>query len=74
MKLKHHLVKFEDFILNQNNYNNGDISENIPQKLVGINNTLANGLLRVFKRIDFIKYQSNANTIQSIDICKIDID
>jgi len=72
MKLKHKLCSFEDFILNKNNYNNGDRSTNTSQNFIGINGTLAKGYLRNFKRIDFIKYQSNANSIQSIDICKID--
>jgi hypothetical protein len=71
MNLKHALCKYEDFILNQNNYNNGDKSTNVRQKFIGINGNKSNGLLRYFKRIDFIKYQSNAYTIQSIDICKI---
>jgi hypothetical protein len=71
MKLKHKLVHYEDFILKQNNYNNGDTSKNIQHNFIGINGCVSNGLLRLFERIDFIKYQSNANYIQSIDICKI---
>jgi hypothetical protein len=72
IKLKHLLCKYEDFILNQNNYNNGDKSENTRQKFTGLNGVISNGLLRYFNRIDLIKYQSNAYDIQSIDICKID--
>ena len=72
MSLKHDLVSYEDFILNQNNYNNGDFSENHSTVFEGINKTISHGLVRFFKRIDFIKYQMNANNIQSIDICKID--
>jgi hypothetical protein len=71
MKLKHKLCLYEDFILSKNNYNNKDISINTPQQFIGKNGCVANGLLRVFERIDFIKYQSNAYTIQSIDVCKI---
>ena len=70
-KLKNDLCKYEDFMFKQNNFNNNDYSENIETEFIGINNTLAKGLTRYFKRIDFIKYQSNALTIQSIDICKI---
>ena len=69
--LKQNLCNYEDFMLRQNNYNNNDYSENIETEFIGINNTRAKGLTRYFKRINFIKYQSNANTIQSIDICKI---
>ena len=72
MNMKNKLVDYEDFILNQSNYNNGDTSEMIPTQFTGIKNVKANGLLRIFKRIDFIKYQSNAYNIQSIDICKIE--
>jgi hypothetical protein len=71
MNLKHKLVRWEDFILNKNNYNNGDTSTNTRQQFIGVNGCVANGLLRYFNRIDFIKYQSNADRIQSIDICKI---
>lgn len=71
MELKKKLVHYEDFILNKNNYNNRDISTDIPHKFIGVNGCVSNGLLRLFNRIDFIKYQSNANYIQSIDICKI---
>lgn len=71
MKLKKKLVDYEDFILNQSNYNNGDKSENIKKQFIGINGIISNGLIRKFNRIDFIKYQSNAHYIQSIDICKI---
>jgi len=39
--------------------------------MTGINGTVSNGTIRYFKRIDLIKYQMNANSIQSIDICKI---
>ena len=69
--LKQNLCNYEDFMLRQNNFNNNDYSENIETEFIGINNTRAKGLTRYFKRINFIKYQSNANTIQSIDICKI---
>jgi hypothetical protein len=71
MNLKNRLIHYEDFILKKNNYYNGDISTNTIQQFIGVNGTVSNGLLRLFKRIDFIKYQSNANYIQSIDICKI---
>lgn len=71
-ELKKHLVYFEDFIfMHSNHYNNNDYSENIETNFIGINNTHSKGLTHFFKRIDFIKYQSNANFIQSIDICKI---
>jgi len=70
--LKHKLVKYEDFILNQNNYYNcNNKSEHIAKIFEGINGVKSNGLIRNFKYIDFIKYQSNSNYIQSIDICKI---
>jgi hypothetical protein len=68
ISMKYKLVEFEDFILKINNYNNGDVSENVTQQFIGKNGTVANGLLRIFKRIDLIKYQSNAHSIQSIDI------
>ena len=72
MKLKHKLINYEDFILDQNNYfDQNNTSSCIVKILEGINGTKTNGYIRVFKNIDFIKYQSNANTIQSIDICKI---
>lgn len=71
MKLKYKLVEYEDFILNKNNYNNGDKSINVSEQFNGINGDKTNGLIRYFERIDFIKYQSNAFYIQSIDICKI---
>ena len=70
-ELKNYLCNFEDFMFKQNNYNNNDYSENIETNFVGINNITSKGLTRFFKRIDFIKYQSNAYHIQSIDICKI---
>lgn len=71
-QLKNHLRGFEDFIfINSNHFNNNDYSENIETNFIGINNTHAKGFTRFFKRIDFIKYQSNAYSIQSIDICKI---
>lgn len=69
--LKQNLCNYEDFMLRQNNFNNNDYSENIETEFIGINNTRAKGLTRYFKRINFIKYQSNTKTIQSIDICKI---
>jgi len=72
MKMKNNLLLYEDFMFKQNTYNNSDVSEIIPHKYTGINGTQTNGTIRKFKRIDFIKYQSNAYTIQSIDICKID--
>lgn len=71
IKLKNLLVHCEDFILNQSNYNNRDTSVNIVNKFTGINGVVSNGLIRNFNRIDFIKYQSNAYHIQSIDICNI---
>lgn len=37
MKLKHKLIYYEDFILKQNNYDNGDMSINIPQEFIGEN-------------------------------------
>jgi len=71
-KLKNKLVKYEDFILKQNNYyNSNNKAENIENIFEGINGVKSRGLIRNFKYIDFIKYQSNANYIQSIDICKI---
>jgi hypothetical protein len=72
MKLKRTLCHHEDFILNKNNYNNGDTSTNIHKEFVGSKGGISKGLLRYFERIDLIKYQSNAYHIQSIDICKID--
>jgi hypothetical protein len=71
-KLKNDLCNYEDFMFKQNNYNNNDYSECIETTFIGINNTLSKGLTRIFNRIDFIKYQSNAIHVQSIDICKID--
>jgi len=72
MQLKHKVVSIEDFILNQNSYYNKDnISIIVPTVFKGVNGVISNGLTRTFKRIDFIKYQSNAYTIQSIDICLI---
>jgi hypothetical protein len=71
MNLKNTLVGYEDFILHQGNYNNGDKSEIIQKQFTSINGKISNGLLRIFNRIDFIKYQSNAYSIQSIGICKI---
>ncbi len=73
MKLKHKLLYYEDFILKQNNYDNGDMSINTSQEFIGENGCKSCGYFRVFERIDFIKYQSNANYIQSIDICIINI-
>jgi hypothetical protein len=55
----------------QNNYNNNDFSYCNETNFMGINNIPLKGLTRIFKRIDFIKYQSNAWFIQTIDICKI---
>jgi hypothetical protein len=58
--------------LNQNNYYNpNNISEHIRNVFEGINGIKANGLIRNFKYIDFVKYQSNAYHIQSIDIAII---
>jgi hypothetical protein len=71
MELKHKLVSYEDFIFRKNNYNNGDVSKNIEKQFIGKNGCVSNGYLRIFERIDFIKYQSNANYIQSIDICLV---
>ncbi len=72
LKLKHILCKHEDYILNQNHYYRQDnVSELIPKILEGINGTKCKGYLRNFRRIDFLKYQSNANYVQSIDICNI---
>jgi hypothetical protein len=70
-KLKNKLMYCEDFILKQNNYNNGDFAENIHKEFTGINGTKYNGLLKNFKRIDLIKYQTNFSFIQSIDVCMI---
>jgi hypothetical protein len=70
-QLKHDLCTHEDFMFKQNNYNNKAFSYCIDTNFTGINNTPSKGLTRVFNRIDFIKYQSNAWFIQSIDICKI---
>lgn len=73
LKLKHKLVHYEDFILKQNNYYDPcNKAINIPRIFEGINGIKSNGLIRNFNNIDFIKYQSNANYIQSIDICVID--
>ena len=73
MRLKHKLTGYEDFILNQNSYtNHTNVSEKIERDFEGVNGCISHGLLRTFKYIDFVKYQSNAYTIQSIDICKID--
>ena len=72
MILKNKLVSYEDFILNQNNYYNpNNIAEDIRNVFEGINGIKSNGLIRNFKYIDFVKYQSNANYIQSIDITMI---
>jgi hypothetical protein len=51
MELKKKLVHYEDFILNKNNYNNRDISTDIPHKFIGVNGCVSNGLLRLFNRI-----------------------
>lgn len=73
MNLKNKLVHYEDFIFRENNMPSEDSSRNIDNTFYGVfNNTSANGYIRYFDRIDFIKYQSNANYIQSIDICKIE--
>ena len=73
IKLKHRLTEYEDFILNQNCYSNHtNVSEKIERDFEGFNGSISHGLLRTFKYIDFVKYQSNAYNIQSIDICKID--
>jgi hypothetical protein len=62
----------QGFILNQNNYYNpNNISEHIVNVFEGINGVKSNGLIRNFKYIDFVKYQSNAYVIQSIDIAII---
>ena len=72
LELKNNLMYCEDFILKQNNYNNGDFAENIHQQFKGINNDINyNGLLKKFKRIDLTKYQTNCSFIQSIDVCLI---
>ena len=72
MILKRKLTSYEDFILNQNNYYNpNNISEHIVNVFEGINGVKSNGLIRNFKYIDFVKYQSNAYVIQSIDIAII---
>lgn len=72
LKLKNKLVQYEDFILRQNNnYSSDNKSVHIPKIYKGKNGVVSNGLLRIFKNIDFIKHQSNANYIQSIDICII---
>lgn len=73
MNLKHKLCYYEDLMFNINNYNNGDYSENTIQMLNGINSSnYHHGYIRYYKRIDFIKYQTNAHHVQSIDICKIE--
>lgn len=75
MNLKHKLVNYEDFIFKKNNYFKIDnTSICIPKILDGMHGTKCNGYIRLFNRIDFIKYQSNALHIQSIDICKINDD
>jgi len=72
MNLKRKLVHYEDFLFRNNNMPSSDSSRNIDHTFRGhLNNTQSNGYVRYFDRIDFIKYQSNANHIQSIDICKI---
>lgn len=72
-KLKCKLIQYEDFILNQNSYtNHTNISEKIKKEFEEVNGSISHGFLRIFKYIDFIKYQRNAHIIQSIDICKID--
>jgi len=71
-ELKSKLQCYEDFILKKNSYINDDnFSECINTNLIGINGVVSNGIIHNYKRIDFIKYQSNAGSIQSIDICKI---
>jgi len=73
ISLKHKLSGYEDFIFYQNNYtNHTNVSEKTEKVLEGIYGSVSNGLIRNFKYYDFIKYQSNAHYIQSIDICKID--
>jgi hypothetical protein len=71
MQLKHKLTRFEDFMFYKNNYINGDRAKNIDNKFHGINGCVSNGYIKVFERIDFVKYQSNTGFIQSIDICII---
>lgn len=72
MDLKKKLIHHEDFMFIENNMPSSDASRNVNNTFYGaVNNTPANGCIRYFDRIDFIKYQSNANYIQSIDICKI---
>ena len=72
-ELKNKLINFEDFIFKDNNYNRDDyFSENIETYFIGIKGTISKGLTRYFNKIDFIKYQTNAYFIQSIDICKLD--
>lgn len=72
LELKNNLCEFEDFIFKKSNhYYNNDNSEKIETNFIGINNTPSKGITHFFRRIDFIKYQSNAYFIQSIDICKI---
>mgnify|MGYP001583774408 CR=1 FL=1 len=70
--MKPNYVSYEDFILNQNNYKTNDTCIQKHQKMYGINKIESNGILKIFEYIDFIKYQSNAGSIQSIDILKID--
>lgn len=71
-KLKQKLQGYEDFILQQNNYyNSNHKAEETPHIFEGINGVKSNGFIKNFKYLDFIKYQSNAGYIQSIDICKI---
>jgi hypothetical protein len=73
-ELKKNLCHFEDFILLQNNYyNSSNISDNVETNFTSINGVITKGLIRYFKRIDFIKYQNNFNGIKSIDICKLDL-
>jgi hypothetical protein len=68
-KLKNYLIDYEDFIFKQNNFHINDTAENTKINLISINNRHIKGLSKYYKRIDFIKYQTNIDGfIQSIDI------
>ena len=72
MELKHKLTYYEDFILNKNPHITTDNCINTNSKLIGITGFEVPGVIKCCKRIDFIKYQSNAGSIRTIDVLKIE--
>ena len=71
--MKEKLVGFEDYILDQNPILSDDAGKEIVYTFYGTyTNTPANGRIFYFDKIDFFKFQSNTNFIQSVDIPKLD--